>query len=587
MQKKIKVNFKGLKKTRETINNPFFKGQIDVYVLPSGQKIKSSVINVKPYKKRKIRIFYWMRGYTVSPEKIKNSYGHPPQLIAEIRDINNRRLKNLMSHNGAVGEFPWHCYYLDIKIPSSGEKLYLYIRNRHGSRAWFGRFSLELIDKSNSYSQNEKQDPVTGSLAAFPEYEPINFHFFQKPPATKYRWKFMFGLKAGLKRQPYDITTISDLKRYYNESVKNDLDQMNHGIMYFPLRSHQGKVAGVLPKLPQDWYKELAKLIINDQDSTTGYWGTKHYPQSMSVTYHYVEMFFNLGIERCDLSDKADPRRCIAEKIPRAEKIVETTLKLQTSTTCRGERLLTAWSQKAYNFCINPNSGKSHCHLGTTLNAILLMRRCYRFVSYETKKKIDHSIKSALKYVLQNCVTPKGVWKQHDTDSSPSTSMFFMNILDSSRYLETRTSNIVHLPELNIYKTNDLIINCRNWRTGQNSFRIYAVTKRDKPTPKNIIGIISRGDKRIIDLDPYLAVLKCAKAAKDVWNFKISNRKYYGKKISELSKHLPTASGYKKLIIPESTLPAKPFRIVAVAVDWYGVESTMVELVFDKKIGTE
>ena len=583
----LKLKFKGGTPSATELKTPYFKEKIDEISLAPDKKAVSSSIDVATYRGRTIRIFYWMRGEPVAGAVMKNSYSDAPQLLAVVKDAKNKMLSRKTSHNGAVGKFPWHGYYLDVKIPSKGKKLYLVLDNSKTRRAWFGKFALEPVGKNNTYSQNEKQDPDTGSIAAFPWYEPINFHFFAKPPATKYIWNFMRGPAAGMIGQPYDLTTVDGLRKYYQESVKYDLDQMNHGIMYFPNRYRLAKRKGVLPPLPENWLLEVGKLVNEDQDPETGYWGTKYIPLTMSVTFHFVDMLYAFGIQRYDEPAKPDPGRCVAPTLPRPDKMVDTTLKLQSTCMVDGKKELAAWSQRAYNFTDKPDGGRSRCALGSTMNAIRLLRICYRFVGPEQQKQSDRSVKAAFKYVLTHCVNSDGLWKQQDVDSSPTKSAYYMSIVSYSHYLEKRTDTSIPKPELKVASgpsDNEISISCPSWKDRQNSFRIYAAGDKkvepEKLQPEMIVGFISKGDKKIIEMDPLLSTIKSIKSSKDNWNSKFSSRKYYGKKVVKLlRKKRPAVTGSDTLRISRESLPAGTKELWITAVDWYGAESTPVKVI--------
>ena len=418
-----------------TIETPYLRCETTAFEVPKGRTfLSATVLDVEKFRGRTLRFFYWMRGFDTGAKPVVNSYHDAPQFYVLIKDAQERTLSKVISHNGAVRTFPWHCYYRDVHIPPTASRARLQIENLNGGRAEFARFSYEPVGPENTYSGSERQDPDTGSVAAFPWYEPINFHFFAKPFGLKYTWNFMRGPAAGMIGQPYDLTTLAGLRRYFKESVKTDLDQMNHGIMYFPMRYFQAKKAGVLPPMEAGWLEELARLILADQDPETGYWGTATIPRSMSVTFHYTDMLFSLGIERYDAKAVPDPRRCLARTMPHAEEMVKTTLKLQS----RRNGKLAAWSAAAYNFTETPDAGPSGCQLGSTMNAIRLLRLCRRFVRPELQQEIDRSIEAAFRYALTTVILPNGVYKQQDVDAVPTKSSYWPDIIAYSRYLEPR-----------------------------------------------------------------------------------------------------------------------------------------------------
>lgn len=565
----LSPRFPDAKQIPVKIETPYLSCETGAFEVLKGESLLSAtVLDVEKFRGKTLRFFYWMRGFETGDRPVINSYHDAPQFYVVIKDGKDRTLSKNISHNGAVGTFPWHCYYRDVFIPPTGARVRLLIENLNGGKAEFARFRFEPVEAANTYSGDERQDPATGSVAAFPRYEPINFHFFAKPFGTKYVWNFLRGPSSGMIGQPYDLTTIDGLRRYFKESVKTDLDQMNHGIMYFPMRYHQAKEANVLPPMEEGWLEELARLIIADQDPRTGFWGTKAIPQSMSVTFHYTDMLFSFGIERYDAEAQPDPRRCLAAAMPHAEEMVRSTLKLQS--TKDGE--LAAWSAAAYNFTETPDAGKSGCQLGSTMNAIRLLRTCRRFVSPELQQEIDRSVKAAFRYALTHVILPDGVYKQQDVDKIATKASYWPSVIEYSRYLERRLDPQLPAPKLE--RTADGALRCPEWPEKQNSIRLYALAENESPENSRLCGIISRGGERIIDLDPILATRRMAAAAKSNWGPKsFPSRGYLHDKVfGDTPRELPAAVAGEPLPVK---VPAGK-KLYAATVDWYGAESAPV-----------
>ncbi|MDR1281920.1 MAG: hypothetical protein LBK99_14015 [Opitutaceae bacterium] len=525
-----------------------------------------------------LRIFYWMRGENIGRNPTPNSYHDAPQLLAIVKNAKGKQLSKIITHNGAIGTYPWHGYYLDVQIPSSAARLHVQIENLNGETALFARFSHEIVGEQNTCSQNEKQDPETGSLAAFPWHEPINFHLIAKPPASAHVWNFLRGSAAAVIGQPYDLTTLDGLRRYYRESVKTDLDQMNHGIMYFPSRYNFAKRNNVLPPMEAGWLEEVGRLILADQDPETGYWGTASIPKSMSVTFHFVDMLFALGIERTDSSPRPDPARCIANTRPPAEHMVRPTRKLQSTRDGRPA----AWSYPAYNWTDTPDGYKNRCQLGSSMNATRLLRIARRFVDADLQRQIDSSIESAFRYMLETVIRPDGLWKQNDTDASPSKPAYWPNIVDYTRYVEPRIDPT--LPPPSLERPSPATLRCVIWPERQNSIRIHISDSPADSGSQKIAGIISRGEAKIHELDPWLAVRKMAAAGRDNWGQKAfgSPQGYlYEKVFRQLPKTFPTALREADLTLAPAAVSALKDgkqKLYATAVDWYGRESASVEI---------
>ena len=338
--------------------------------------------------------------------------------------------------------------------------------------------------------------------------------------------------------------------------------------MYFPMRYNQAKRAGCLPDMPENWLEEVGKLIIEDQNPGTGYWGTKYIPESMSVTFHYIDMMFAFGFDRPDMKAQPDKNRIIAPKIPRADKIVASTLALQSHTS---DGKLAAWNHAAYNFTKTPDAGRSKIQLGSTMNAIRLLRLCRQFVNPELQQRIDESIKAAFLYGMKTVILPNGVFKQQDVDKTPTKASYWESIITFSHYLEPRTDPGLPAPQLVKEKRQ---VKVAKWLDGQNSIRIYMCEKPENFTPDKLAGIISSGDQEVIQLDPYLATRKMHQAQRATWGGK-RPKGYAADKVKKLPRKLSCAVKDGSVTLPRLK---KGCKFYAVSVDWYGAESLPVEL---------
>ncbi|MBS1368861.1 MAG: hypothetical protein HPZ91_02790 [Lentisphaeria bacterium] len=577
----VEVEFPTLERGEAEISNRILNRKFRTVKLgKQGRTSRPLPVNLTPYRGKTLRFFYWMKGDNTGRQPTPQSYNDCPQLAVILRDGRKKQLSRADSRNGAVGTFPWHCYYTDVTIPPRAETVEFLIRNICNGRAEFGNFSFEPVTAENTYTQDEKQDPDTGSNANFPWYEPMSFHFNRLGPGKRHTWNFLRGPAAGMIGQPYDLTTVEGLRKYYHGSVKVDHDQMNHGIMYFGNRINTARKHGVLPEgMPEDYLDRMIRIIIEDQDPETGYWGTQSHPRSMSCTFHLVAELFNFGIERTDekAEKAAGGNRCIAPYLPNPEAMVKTTLKLQSTYRKNGETRLAAWSPAAYDFTENPDSGESRGTMGTTMNAIWLMRICQQFVNPELQKQIDRSVEAALRYMLEHATTPECLWTMGDDYPAPTRPAYFQRIMEVSHYLEKRTDNTMPKPCLTVAGDE---VSCREWPERQNSIRIYAVPEGFDPaklSSPQLIGVISRGESHMIEMDPLIAVRRCRGAALRNWgkNAFSPYLHYLNRKVvTELKPELPHA-------VKEGSLTLRPpagTRLAATAADWYGRESEAVFL---------
>ncbi|MBN2311342.1 MAG: hypothetical protein JXR94_20365 [Candidatus Hydrogenedentes bacterium] len=533
---------------------------------------------------KRIRLFFWEQGEATGRENSPNSYGDAPNLMVELRDREGRTLATEDTFVKTTGTFPWHCYHDDLFVPDDAEAAYLRFSNACGGAVWYAAFSWEPVTDALAFSKADRQDPLTGSLAYNPDYDALNWHL-NRGMATRYTWNFFRGPSAGLKGQPYDVTTREGLARYFREKAKTDNDHLNHSLMYFASRYHYGKEAGVLPEgMDEAWLAELARLVVNDQDPATGYWGTVHTPRSMGITFHLTEGLFNYyPIRRNDREDTCNQGRHMGVlEIPRADRILETTLRMQCSVDGPdGAPRLAGWPRHAYNFTDSPNAGEERCSLVVTSNAIWMMQRCERFVDEDLRRRVYASVRAAVQYVLERCVIEDGTWVQSDTETQPTSSSYMKHIIETSPYLERKVDTRMAAPLARIARDpeGNPVVQWTEPRNGENSVRVYAAPAGMAPADLNeshLVGIIQRTGHRVCEMDPLVAVRTMSDGCKRRWGSGWSSRKgYLGWKLNvRAPKPLPFTTDLEPLRLDPVTTSGQ--RLYVSASTWYGEESSLL-----------
>jgi hypothetical protein len=564
--------------TDRPVSTPFFQSDAPSLKIAGGEKLslpRPLPIDLGAARGKNVRVFVWIAGENTGRENSPNSYSDPPSMLLVLKDAKGRTLAVTSSLSGSTGTFPWHCYCKEFFVPEETAAIYAKFYNNHGGPAFFSNLSWEVA--SREYSNNERQDPTTGSWASNPWHDEMNqqFRFIKGYDVNRYPWRFFEGPAAGLVAQKYNIATVDGLRKYFHQKVKTDYDHMNHALMYFASRYHYGRANGLLPEsMNEKWLEELSRLVIEDQDPDTGYWG-----RSMGVTFHYLDgLFAGPGYDRMrDGEDGGNANRHIGgEEIPRAERIIETTLSMQAQRPDDPETLA-AWPQGAYNFTDAPNASRNRASLVVTGNAIDILRRCERFANESLRERVRAAVRQAVGYALDQCVDEDGAWRQSDTAANPSTSGHMPRILSASWYLERVLKPDLPAPRLAAQRGPDgsVAVAWESPEEGQNSVRLFLL---DEGTPfenadsGDLCGILQRHGGKIAQCDPFVVIRKMNDGAKRRWGKGWSADSYVGKKMPR--PNLPVSIDGQSLQLPK--LEGK--KLWAVAATWYGEESKPVEV---------
>ncbi len=571
------------------IENPFFKSTAPALKVGGGKSItlpKPLPIALEEARGKSIRVFVWIQGRGVGLKNSSNSYSDPPSMLLLLKNSTGKLLAKTTSLSGSTGDFPWHCYHKEVFIPSETDAVYVSFFNNCEGDAFFSNIAWEVVTRK--YSGNERQDPTTGSWASNPWHDEMNqqFRFVKGYNVNRYKWRFFEGPAAGLVAQSYNISTVEGLQKYYREKVKTDSDHMNHSLMYFASRYHYGRERELLPEtMDEEWLSELSRLVIENQDEDTGYWGTNSHPKSMGVTFHFLEgLFAYYGYKRiCEEEEQCNPRRHLGVlEIPKARQIIETTLAMQAERrTPENNERLAAWPDSAYNFTTNPNASEQRASLAATGNAIDIIRRCERFVEAPLRQQAYHSIRASVDYVLRHCVSNDGLWSQADTDKSPTLNHHMHRILSASYYLERVPLKKLAPPSITARQTDEgLQI---EWREAQeemqNSVRLFFVPWEldfAKAGLTHLVGILHHRGTAIFEKDPFIVIRQMDIASQNRWGEGWPSNSYTKQKNREIPADIPFSINHEELLIPQMDFSSG--ALYAVAATWYGEESAPVLL---------
>lgn len=539
---------------------------------------------------KRLRLFVWHKGDDIGA---RNNCWHSADIYVTVRDADGNPLSAHEGYFQTLRTFPWHCYYTDTFVPEGAAGVYLRFYNKFHGVAYFSNLSWEVVNDSNTYDNNEKQDPFSGSLAFNPIYQEMPYHL-KWGFGSKYPWRFVLGEKIGLAGQPYDITTNEGFRKYYLEEARTEPEHMNHGILYMQSMYRNGMAGKMLPPMEDGWLENFAKVLMDDQDPETGYWhdGVN---LSLGLTFHLVDMHFRYyDMPRPDREDQVSRGHALVQYIPRAKEIILTSLAQQSSYTDeQGVHRKAAWNWPAYRLTTQPDQYEQKCYLGTTWDAICLIRRCSRYVDEDLQEQVYESVKAAFRYVLHEMVYEDGTFRQRDTDEHPTSASYMGHILQDSSWLERRITADVPVPK--VEAAVDEKGRCRfRWvepSDPQNSVRIYVApngTAADAINESHLAGIIHRTGEKVYAMDPLLAVQKIRRGTAERWGGTMElppandwrGRRYLPWKLRmvayDADYSLPHAdqAGPLSLTIEE---PRKKAVYVSAAT-WYGEECTPVKV---------
>ncbi len=528
---------------------------------------------------KKIRIFFWMKG-----QNIGDGLGwHSANIVFKTKKKNGDKIYAMDSFFHTQGSFPWHCYYREFFIPANTESAELQFYNTFKGTAYFTCPSWELVEGNAVYVKDELQDPETGSMAPNVRFDQMPEHL--RSLATKYQWNF---LKGNLPGQPYAITSRDGLEKYYYEKAKKCPEHMNHAVLYLGEMYYKGTDKKLIPDLEEGWLDKLREILMKDQDTATGYWHDGK-DLSLGLTFHLCNMFFRYyDLKRSDRADIINESMGLVNYVPNADKIVAQTLRQQSSRTDEnGKYKLAAWNKEAYRYTNEPDKDPSKSYLGSTWDAIYLLRLSGRFTDEETQKKIYVSVKEALRYLLEKNVQESGLWLQQDTDAHVTNNHYVYDIIGDTQWLEKKIDPSIPQP---IVKTEqkgngNLEFSWTPQNDEQNSLRIYIVPAGTAPENINeekLAAIIQSKGHKFYESDPFIAAGKMINAAISAFGPDMKmppesdwrGKRYMPWKLRMIRADLKSSSDCKPLTlqIPDGN------SVYVSAATWYGEESPLLKV---------
>lgn len=526
----------------------------------------------------KIRLFYFCKAYKAG----YNNGWHAPWLILIAK---NKAGKNLFSYPAwfhTAGTYPWHCYYVDMFIPTATEKFAVKFYTPNGI-AWFSGFAWEKVTKENTYSNNYKQCPVTGSLAPNVYYDQMPEHM-TRGYGTKYPFRWMLGSKIGLIGQPDDITTLAGFTHYFKTKGIKKPEHINHGLLHLADAYRLGKRKNLLPPVENGWLENFRDLLLEAQDPETGYW---HDGKSLSLgaTFHILNMHFRYHeLARSDRKDIIKPEFALTKTVPRADEMIRQTLRQQSSwRDPQGKLRKAGWSTQAYLLTNTPDKSKDKFAMGATWDAVYLLRLAGRHAKEDaTRKEIYNSIKDAYYYFLHKMILPDGNIRLTDISNNPSFS-YVTVLLTDFHALERKVAKKLPQSKGKARCENQTIVVSAQIPENMIGARVYIAPDTlpvEKLNESNLAGIIHKKGKEFFELDPWAVYQKCDASARlrfgrAIFSQKAPRDNYLRYKLSLIKLPLPFTVNGADLQL-KGDLRGK--KVYISSTTWYGEESVPTEI---------
>lgn len=513
----------------QTLETPFETVSAPSLRLDAGAVVDAAAklpIVISSWRGKQLRLFVWMKGEDTG--LASDSWGSAPGMDVLFKAADGTVLAAAPAYMKTLGTFPWHCYYQDVLMPTTEalEGVYVRFHNRGAGTAWFSGLSWEAIGFPNAYTNEEKQDPVTGSLAPNPKFDELPAHL-RWGKARRYDWSFFRGPAGGAPGIGFDLTTVAGFRDYYHSRAKQDRQHMCQAVRFLADWYHHGTRMQLLPPMEDGWPAGVAAVIVADQDPETGFWGLEGAPRSMAVTWSLVDGLFGARrIRRPDREDVPMPWLSLGVPLPHPDRIIDTVLDMQQRTGNGSSQnpQRQAWSMAAYDYVADEETraaGPDTC-LAATSNAIELLRIAVRYTDPPRYEEVYTAVRAAVGAVLDKCVTTNALWKQLETDPEPTTGAFMPRIIANSMFLEGRVDERMQAPTVAVTRIRAGIWGV-DWLASLPevvAVRIYVAPAGTGPgrlSEPHLAGIIQRSRQRLAESDPIVATTMMKDASRARW----------------------------------------------------------------------
>jgi hypothetical protein len=525
-----------------------------------------------------VRVFVWLAGSKANGDAGAELIpSRTPTLDILSRDAEGRTLAIYRGPIHTRGTFNWHCYYVDVPqqlgrvgtTKSAG--LFLQLRNPTSGTVWFSTLGTELVDEVNSYTPEEMQDPVTGSLAPFPAMDELVVHLMAGQ-AYAHPWRFLSGAQGGAGAIP-NLTDPAVLREYMLNASKSDDTGSLGGCVFLGPWLYAAKQHPELLKLDDAWHDAFRETLLSLQDPETGFWGTPNTPRSMVATALVVENLWG-GPEMPRGAESTPARPWLNSgggSLPKAGAIMDAVLDARTQRQAGGVET-GAWGGLAYEWRDKGETELDICSLAATRNAFVLLRTAGAYLGVPEQARAQRAMTSAWRSVFQLCVLDNGLWKLTARDTAVTRPAFLPRILELSPFLEERTDESIKAPDFTAARNGSGALEFA-WKSPSaeiQSVRIFAAPK-DAPVEdvhlKHLVGVIERDGSTIWTMDPVRVVGRIHEAALARWGIDISADAavpLLASRVDVCRNLLGSSTGGEPLAIPFAAPRKRAFFVAAV-----------------------
>ena len=524
-----------------------------------------------------LRFYVWIKADGLVA---KNLWFDAPTITLDLYDDYGATLVHTSSLFKTRGTYPWHCYYVDVKLPQhitiSGKAanalsddlqalldaagdtfgdgdvtltqpgLYLTLSAMGEGTATFGGISYEVITAKQFADHSKWLDSASGTCAPNPEYDelPVILYF---GVAADQPWKFLEGNQAF-----GSLLTIDGLRDYV-EANCNDWFHLQKGIAMLPYLYTTASLLELTPAFEDGWLDALRNELLARQDFATGFWTVNGIPNLLATEAIASNCFMPNTLKRADISSAQTPWTAAGDSavLQHPAEIIKTLL----ANRVEG---LPAWN----DFFMQPPefgglSRDTAASLSATTAAVKLLAQAASLLpaADPQREEAKEAIKQAYTYAMGTFLLPSrpGLWREDSISAAPSDSgAFFLDLLNATSALEHRVNPALPAPTIEILSEDERGIRVvwKDVPKNLNSVRIYAAPANVKPqflTEKNICCFIEREDASLRTEDPLVATRKIADAARTEWNLtpEAIGCDYLGAKVTALPKRLPLGKAEK------------------------------------------
>lgn len=498
-----------------------------------------------------IRFYIWIKAENVKAEN--NLWFDSPTVTFQLFDDYGNQLLNVSSLFKTRGTYPWHCYYIDVKLPrqiqltgkaanalsddlqvllaenddlfgdSSSSMIHpgLYVSfSCYGSgTAWFGGLSYAVLKDAEVMDRSRWLDAQSGTSAPNPEYDELPVILYYGITADR-PWNFLNG------NQSFRSLLTNEGLREYLETNREDWFHLQKGVAMLPYIYSTAKTLKLCPDFEDGWLNILRGELVAMQDSVTGFWTVRGIPNLLVTEAIASNCFSPTSLRRADASSTPTPWHSVGENatLPHAREIIDTLLQNRVQDTgCWNEFMM---QPPEFGSIVRENSTS----LGATTAAVKLLVLAANTLpaTDDHRLKALLAIRQAYDYVMGafvfNTGNQIGLWRETTSATSgiSGSGAYLLDLLNAVPVLEHRVNPSLPAPKVNVVSQTEkgITVEWKELPPELMAVRIYCTRANVKTvtlTEKNICCFIERADAILRTEDPLVAARRIADAARATW----------------------------------------------------------------------